>query len=166
MFEKMPDPVECPKVRDILHRWANTLAEIDNATNAMRLVMTQQPLGMQSPEFEKARLAAVTVVGEAQKETSNLKYWPILTDTKGALYILELKSKLEESYNYQLLILSLYGKAAAAFRAGKNPEAPVKEVLSTQDAFGQILKEMGSISSKLGRRYHLSTQEVQKSLQR
>ena len=56
MFGRKPDPEQRRKVLELLTRWSSAIARIDSATDAMRLVIAKQPLGMQSDECEKARL--------------------------------------------------------------------------------------------------------------
>ncbi len=74
MFGRKPDPEQRGKVLELLTRWSSAIARIDEATDAMKLVIVKQPLGMQSEEYEKARLAAIAVVEQVQKETANPRF--------------------------------------------------------------------------------------------
>jgi len=68
MFGRKIDPNERRKVLELLSRWSHAIARIDRATDAMRLTVAEQPLGMQSEEFEKARLAALAVVAGSGRD--------------------------------------------------------------------------------------------------
>ena len=165
MFGRKIDPNERRKVLELLGRWSHSIASIDGATDAMRQAIAVQPLGMQSDEFEKARLAAVTVVGQIQKETTDHLFWPILEDNKGGKILLELQMKLNESYAHQLNLLNFYKVAANAFRSGKDAEAPsAKEIMSANKSFARVFDQMGAIAGKLARHYDISAQEYQREL--
>lgn len=167
MFGRKPDPEQRRKVLELLTRWSSAIARIDSATDTMRLVIAKQPLGMQSDECEKARLAAIAIVEQVQKETTNPRFWPVLEDNNGAKIMWELKAKLEESYGHQLNLLNLYGIAASAFRSGRDSQAPsVRGVESANKAFARILDQMGSIAGKLARHYRISSQDYQQELRR
>ena len=58
MFGRKIDPNERRRVLGLLGRWSRAVARIDKATDTLRLTMVEQPMGMQSEEYEKARLAA------------------------------------------------------------------------------------------------------------
>ena len=165
MFRRKIDPNERHKVLELLGRWSRAIARIDEATDAMRLTIAKQPLGMQSGEFEEARLAAVAVVGQTQKETSDPRFWPILEDNNGGKVMLDLRMKLDESYAYQLNLLNLYKVAADAFRSGKDAQAPsAKEITSANKSFARVLDQMGAIAGKLAKQYGISAQEYQREL--
>ena len=165
MFGRKVDPNECHKVLQLLGCWSRAIATIDRATDTMRLTMAQQPTGMQSKEFEKARLAALEVVAEIQKETMDPRFWPILEDNRGAKIMLDLQMKLNESYAHQLNLLNVYGVAADAFRSGRDAQSPsVKEMMSANKSFARVLDQMGAISGKLARHYRISAQEYQSEL--
>ena len=167
MFSPKPDPEQRRKVLELLTHWSSAIARIDGATDTMRLVIAKQPLGMQSDEYEKARLAAIAVVEQVQKETTNPRFWPVLEDNNGAKIMLELKAKLEESYGHQLNLLNLYGIAASAFRSGRDSQAPsAKEMESANKSFARILDQMGAITGKLAKHYRISPQDYQRELQR
>jgi len=165
MFGPKIDSNERRKVLELLGRWSHSVASIDGSTDAMRQAIAVQPLGMQSDEFEKARLAAVAVVGQIQKETTDHLFWPILEDNRGGKILLELQMKLNESYAHQLNLLNLYKIAANAFRSGKDAEAPsAKEIMSANKSFARVLDQMGAIAGKLARHYGISAQEYQREL--
>ena len=165
MFKRKIDPDERHKVLELLGRWSRAIARIDEATDVMRLTITEQPLGMQSDEFEEARLKAVAVVGQIQKETSDPRFWPILEDNRAGKIMLDLHMKLDESYAYQLSLLNLYKVAADAFRSGRDVHAPsAKEIMSANKSFARVLDQMGAIAGKLARRYGISAQEYQREL--
>ncbi len=167
MFGRKIDPNERHKVLELLDHWSRAIARIDSATDAMRLTIAEQPLGMQSEEFEKARLAALAVVGQVQKETTDPRFWPILEDNSGGKLMLDLQTKLNESYPHQLNLLRLYGMATEAFRSGRDDQAPTaNEMMSANKSFAHILDQMGAIASKLARHYKISAQEYQRELQR
>lgn len=166
MFGRKIGPNERRKVLELLVRWSHAIASIDRATDAMRLTIAQQPLGMQSEEFEKARLAALAVVGQVQKETTDPRFWPILEDNNGGKVMLNLRMKLDESYAHQLNLLNLYKVAAEAFRSGTDTQAPsVKEMTAANKSFARVLDQMGAIGGKLARHYRISTQEYQHEFQ-
>jgi hypothetical protein len=132
----------------------------------MRLTIAEQPLGMQSEEFEKARLEALAVVGQVQKETTNPRFWPVLEDNSGGKVMLNLRMKLDESYAYQLNLLNLYKIAADAFRSGRDAQSPsVKEMTSANKSFARVLDQMGAIAGKFSRHYRISVQEYQRKIQ-
>ena len=122
MFRRKIDPNERHKVLELLGRWSRAVARIDKATDTLRLTMVEQPMGMQSDEYEKARLAAIAVVGQVQKETTDPRFWPILEDNNAGKVMLDLRMKLDESYAHQLNLLNLYKVAADAFRRGRESE--------------------------------------------
>lgn len=166
MFGRKIDPDERRKVLELLSHWYSAIARIDRATNAMRLTVAEQPLGMQSQEFEKARLEALSIVGQVQKETTSPRFWPVLEDNSGAKIMLELQAELDESYAHQLNLLNLYGYAADAFRSGKDAQAPsAKEMTAANKAFAHVLDQMGAIAGKLARHYRISVQDYQRELQ-
>ncbi len=167
MFGRKIDPNERRKVLELLSRWSSAIARIDRETNAMRLIIAEQPLGMQSQEFEKARLKAIALVGQVQKETTSPRFWPVLEDNSGAKLMLDLQMKLDESYPYQLNLLNLYGIAADAFRSRRDDQAPsAKEMTVANDSFARVLDQMGAIGGKLARHYRISVQEYQMELQK
>lgn len=55
MFGQKIDPRERQEVLELLARWAEAISRIDEATNAMRFTIVEQPTGMQSKKFEEAR---------------------------------------------------------------------------------------------------------------
>ena len=74
--------------------------------------------------------------------------------------MIELMSKLDDSYAHQLNLLNLYSFAGEAFRSGRDYEAPsVKEMESANELFARKLDEMGGIAGKLARHYKISPQE-------
>ena len=163
MFKRKIDPNERRKVLELLGRWSRAIVRIDEVTDAMRLTIAEQPLGMQSDEFEEARLAAVAVVGQIQKETTDPRFWPILEDNSGGKVMLDLQMKLNESYAYQLNLLNLYKVAADAFQSGRDAQAPsAKEIMSANKSFARVLDQMGAIAGKLARQYGISSQEYQR----
>lgn len=165
MFGRKIDPNERRKVLELLGRWSRAIARIDEATDAMRLTIAKQPLGMQSDEFEKARLAAVAVVGQIQEETTDPRFWPILEDNRGVKVMLDLHMKLDGSYAHQLSLLNLYKVAADAFRSGRDVHAPsANDIMSANKAFARVLDQMGAIAGKLARKYGISAQEYQREL--
>lgn len=163
MFKRKIDPNERRKVLELLGRWSRAIVRIDEVTDAMRLTIAEQPLGMQSDEFEEARLAAVAVVGQIQKETTDPRFWPILEDNSGGKVMLDLQMKLNKSYAYQLNLLNLYKVAADDFRSGRDAQAPsAKEIMSSNKSFARVLDQMGAIAGKLARQYGISSQEYQR----
>ncbi|MCL4458987.1 MAG: hypothetical protein M1136_08020 [Chloroflexi bacterium] len=167
MFRRTVDPDEREKVLALLNRWYRAIARIDKVTDAMRLTIAVQPLGMQSEEFEKARLAALAVFDEVQRETSDSRFWPILRDNHGAMVMLEFQKKLEEALRHQLNQLRLLGAAAQAFRSRRDREAPsADEMMSSSKAFARVLDDMGAIGWRLVRHYRISAQEYQAELQK
>ncbi len=74
MFSRKPGPEQRRKVLELLTHWSSAIAWIDGATDVTRLVIAEQPLGMQSDEYEKAWLAAIAVVEQVQKETANPRF--------------------------------------------------------------------------------------------
>lgn len=167
MFGRKIDPNERHQVLQLLGRWSRAITRIDTATEAMKLTIAEQPMGMQSEEFEKARLAALAVGQEVQKETENPRFWPILEDNRGAKIMFELHMGLEESYKHQVNMLRLWGVAAEAFRSGRDYEAPSeKELMSIYRSFARVLDDTGKIAGKLTRHYRISPQELQRELQR
>jgi len=164
-WRRSVEPHEQEMVLGLLARWSRATARIDAATDAVRYVTAEQPLGLQSDEFEKARLEALAVLKDIQDETSDREFWPVVEDNKGALLVLELRAKLEESYVHQLYILRLMGAAAEAFRTGRDHEAPTnKELMSANRTFARVLDDMGNVGGKLGRHYRVSGQEIQRQL--
>lgn len=166
MFGRRIDPNERQKVLELLGRWSGAISRIDRVTDDLKLIIAEQPLGMQSEECEKARLAALAVAEQVQKETTDPRFWPILDDNRGAKIMFELKMKLDESYTHQLNILNLLGVAADAFRSGRDSQAPpAEEMMSANKSFGRVLDQMGAIAGKLTRHYRISVQEYQRELQ-
>lgn len=166
MFRRTVDPDEREKVLTLLNRWYRAIARIDKATNAMRLTVAEQPSGMQSEEFEKARLAALAVLEEVQSESGDPRFWPILRDNHGVMVMLEFQKKLEEAHRHQLNQLRLLGAAAQAFRSKREHEAPsADEMMSSNKAFARVLDDMGAIGGRLARHYQISAQEYQAKLQ-
>jgi len=167
MFGRTIDPRERQDVLELLGRWPRAIARIDEATDAMRLTMAEQPMGMQSEEYEEARLAAIEVLRQVRAEISSPRFWPILTDNTGAKTMLELQKKLDECLAHQLNLLNLYGLAASAFRRGRQDQSPShKDVMSANRSFARALDQMGPIGGKLARRYRISLQELQRELRR
>ena len=149
--------------------WRAFTAEERNArarTGApMRLTIAEQPLGMQSEEFEKARLTAVELVGQVQEETSSPHFWPALEDNRGFKIMIDLQTKLDESYAHQLNLLNLYKIAADAFRSGRDAQAPSsKEMTEANELFARVLDQMGTIAGKLTKHYRISAQEYHREL--
>ncbi len=167
MFGRKIDSRERQDVLHLLARWSQAIGRIDEATNAMRFTIAEQRTGMQSEEFEDARLAAIEVVKQVQAETSNSRFWPILGDNAGSKIMLEFQMKLRESYAYQLNLLNLQGIAAEAFRRGRDDQAPSsKELTSANKSFARVLDQIGKVGGKLARHYRISTQEYQSELSR
>ncbi len=166
MFGRKIDPNERQKVLELLGRWSRCIARIDTATDAMKRTIAEQPLGMASEEFEKARLAALEVAEQVRKETTARRFWPVLEDNRGAMIMFEFKMKLEESYGYQLNVLAVMGQAADAFRREREAESPsYEELMSANKSFARVLDQMGKVGGKLARHYRSSLQEVQRELQ-
>lgn len=167
MFGRRIDPRERQDVLELLARWSQAIARIDKATDAMRFTIAEQPMGMQSEEFEKARVAAIEVVKQIQVETSNPRFWPVVGDKEGSKMMLEFQMKLNESYAHQLNLLNLYKIAADAFRRGRDDQAPSnKEFTSANNSFARGLDQIGKIGGKLARHYGISPQEYQREVQR
>ena len=167
MFGRKIDPNERQKVLDLLVHWNRSVTRIDESTSRMRLTIAEQPLGMQSKEFETARLAAVATVEQIRKETSAQQFWPILNDDRSMLIMLELQNKLIESYKHQLNLLRLFGAAAEAFRSGQNYKSPSQqEVTSANSHFARVLDEMGALAGKLARNYRIEGREYLTALRR
>lgn len=165
MFGRKIDSRERQDVLQLLVRWSQAITRIDKATNAMRFTMAEQPMGMQSEEFEETRLAAIDVLREVQTETSSPRFWPVLRDNKGSKMMLEFQMKLNESHAHQLNLLNLYGKAAEAFRRGREEEAPSnKEFILANSSFARVLDQMGKVGGKFARYYHISSQEYQMNI--
>lgn len=160
LFSKAPDPIEKQKALDCLKMWHNTITSIDEATDATRTVIASNPLGSQSDEYEEARLVAVNTVKEAQKNTADLRNWPILSDNDGFKILIELVKDLNESYQHQMNILNLYKAVSQAVRSGDEGAAPsVKEIQRAHESFGRLLDKMGHTAAKLTRHYKISAQE-------
>lgn len=167
MFGRAIHPDERQEVLELLGRWFRAIARIDEATDAMRFTMAEQPMGMQSPEFEQARLSAIAVLKQVQAETSNPRFWPILTDSAGIKMMVEFHSKMDECHAHQLNLLNLYGIAASALRSGREDQAPSnKDIMSANRAFARVLDQMGKMGGRLARHYHISPQEYQRQLRR
>lgn len=165
MFGRTIDPRERQDVLELLGRWPRALARIDEASDAMRFTMVEQPMGMRSEEYEEARLAAIEVLRQVRAEISSPRFWPILKDNVGAITMLELQKKLDECLAHQLNLLNLYGQAASAFRRGRQDQSPShKDVMSANRSFARALDQMGPIGGKLARRYRISLQELQREL--
>lgn len=159
-FSRDPDPIEKQKALNCLRMWHNTITSIDEATDAMRAVIATNPLGMQSDEYENARLVAVNTVKEARKNTGDFRRWPILSDNDGLKILIELVKDLNESYQHQMNLLNLYKAAAQASRSGDESAAPsVKEIQRANKSFGRLLDKMGRTAGKLTRHYKISAQE-------
>ncbi len=167
MFGHKTDDFERNEVLSLLGRWTNAINKIDIATDKMKLTIAQQPNGMQSEEFEAARLKALSVVTEVRSETSNPKFWPILNDLKASKIMLEMQTKLYESYDYQLEILRLLGNARTAFLRGRDDEAPSnKDMMKIYKKHGNIIDDTGKTAAKLAKCYHISPQDYQREIQR
>ena len=166
MFGRRIDPSERQQVLELLGRWSRAIARIDEATDAVRLTIVEQPMGMQSEEFGEARLAAIAVTEEVRKETEHPSFWPILEDNRGGKIMLELRMRLEESHKHQFNMLRLWGVAAEAFGSGRDYQAPSeKELMSIYRSFARVLDDMGKIAGKLARHYRIPPQEYQRELQ-
>lgn len=164
MFGRKVDPSEREDVLGLMGRWFQATATIDQATDAMKSTIAR--LGMQSGEFEEARLAALEVVNRVRTETAAPHFWPILVDKTGARILIEFQQKLHESYAHQLNLLNLYRIAAAAFRGGREDQAPSdKELTAANNSFAHVLDEMGRIGGKLAKHYRISGQEYQRQIQ-
>ena len=162
MFWRKVDSQERGEVLDLLRRWQLATSEIDTATNAMRLAIAEQPMGMQSAEFERARKAALRVLDKVQSQTNDQTFWPVLYDNNGAKTLLDFRSKLEEAHRHQLLQLRLMGAAAEAFRRGREQDAPSqRELMESNRLFAHVLDQLGALGGKLARRYKISAQEIQ-----
>jgi hypothetical protein len=160
-FAKGPDPIEREKALNCLRLWQNTINSIDEAANAMRATIAANPMGMQSDEFERARLVAVSAVKKAQEKTGDFRRWPSLNDSNGLKILAELIKDLNESYQHQMNLLNLYKIAAQAFRIGDERSAPSsKEMKRANESFGRLLDKMGRTASKMARHYEISPQEV------
>lgn len=145
--------------------WRRAIARIDAATDSARLAIVKQPLGIQSKKFEAARKVAIAVVDEVRTETSHEIFWPVVEDNMRTKLMLQLRRKLDESYQHQLNLLLLWKKAAEAFRSGRENQSPTTtEMASANESFGRILDEMGAIAEKLARYYGISPQEYQNEL--
>jgi len=166
MFRRQIDPSERQQVLELLGRWSRAIAGIDEATDAVRLTIAEQPMGMQSEEFGEARLAAIAVTEEVRKETEHPRFWPILEDNHGGKIMLEFRMRLEESHRHQFNMLRLWGVAAEAFRSGRDCHAPSeKEMMSIYKSFARGLDDIGRVAGKLARHYRISPQEYQRELQ-
>jgi len=164
LFSKEPHPLEKLKALECLTIWNQTIKSIDEVTDAMRGVIATHSLGMQSDEFEEARLVAVNTVQGAQKETSELKNWPFLNDNEGMEILIQLVSDLEESYKHQMNLLNLYKIGAQAFKNGDDSAAPSgEEMQEANEAFGRLLDKMGHTAGKLARHYKISAREYLRS---
>ena len=150
------------KVLEVLGAWSNIVVEIDSATDKTRLAIAQN--GMHSHEFEEARIAAIAVVEEAQKQTRDYGFWPVLEDDTGAKLLLDLQMKVDMCYDHQLLLLRLQGTAAEAFRTGDDSHAPsINDIKTANENFERILDEIGKAGGKLARCYKLRGQDIQTS---
>jgi len=162
MFGHKINSTERQQVLELLGRWFRATRRIDTATDAMKLTIAQQSMGMQSQVFENARQEAITVVSQVQNETDNPTFWPILADNKAGRIVLEMQVKLEESYKYQLEILRLLGIARLAFLNGRDSDAPSnKDMMKAYRSHGKVLDEMGHVAGKLARYYNISAQDYQ-----
>lgn len=164
-WRKTIDPNERQTVLELLGRWTRAVNRVDSAMDAAMYVVAKQPLGIQSDEFEKARLEALAVVKDVQDETTQQHFWPILDDNQGGILMFRLREKLDESYGHQLNLLNLQGAAAEAFRAGRDQEAPTtREIMGANQAFARVLDDIGKAAGKLARHYRISAQESQSQL--
>jgi hypothetical protein len=160
MFWRKIDPQERNKVMDLLFRWHTVITRVDEATDKMKQTIAEQPLGIKSIEFERVRLVAVSVVAQIRKETTSPPFWPILTDNQGAMRLIELQQKLDETLNHQLYLLRLSGATAEAFRNGNKDSAPsIQEISLANKAFENMLDDMGVAASHLARHYKISGQD-------
>ena len=167
MFRRTVDPEEHDQVLNLLSRWSHSIAKIDKATDAMRLTIAEQPLGMQSAEFEKARLGALEVFDMVRRETQDPGFWPILYDKNGGKLLLDFQKNLEESHQHQLHHLRLLGAAAEAFRSGREQDSPTsREMMSSNKAFTKALDQMGATGRQLARNYRITVQEYQADLRK
>lgn len=167
MFRRTVNPEERAQVLNLLSRWSHAIARIDKATDAMRLTIAEQPSGMQSGEFEEARLGALVVFDVVRRETQDPGFWPILYDKNGAKILLDFQKNLEESHNHQLNQLRLLGAAAEAFRSGREQDSPTsKEMMSSNKAFAKALDQMGATGSQLARHYRITGQDYQVDLRK
>ncbi|MFC1865417.1 hypothetical protein ACFLYB_01725 [Chloroflexota bacterium] len=162
MFGRQIDPAERHKVLELLIRWSHAMATIDTATDEIRQFIVDQPLGMQSSEFENVCLNAVRVVMKIQKDATNKGFWPALKDKKATKILSELQANLDKSCVLQLKLLDLYKLAASAFRSLKEYDAPsLNEMTIANKAFTSVLDDMGLITGKLAKRYKVAAEEYQ-----
>ena len=129
MFSREIDAQERGQVLDLLRRWQLVKSEIDAATNAMKLAIAEQPMGMQSDEFEQNRRSALIVLDRVQSQTNNPAFWPVLYDNNGAKTLIEFRAKLQEAHRHQLNQLRILGAAAEAFRRGRDEDAPSQRLI-------------------------------------
>ena len=149
---------------DMLRRWQLATSEIDTATSAMRFTVAEQPMGMQSDEFEQARKEALAVLEKVWDQTKSPSFWPVLNDNNGARTQLEFMEELEEAHRHQLKQLNQLGIAAEAFRAGREADAPSQqEMTKSMRDFARVLDQLGALGAKLARHYNISSQEIQAS---
>ena len=156
-------PDERQKVLELLARWSQTTVRIEAAINLVRLTAEEQSLGMQSEEFEKARLEAIEVVNQTQGETTDQQFWPFLENDSGARAMFDLRAKLEESHQHHLSLLRLEGDVAGALRDTQEGKAPsADEIVAAKEALERALDQIGVSVGQIARYYRISPQEYQR----
>ena len=164
LFGERMNTDERQKVLDMLARWFQGTVGIETAVNLVRLTAEEQSLGMQSEEFEKARLAAIEVVDQTQGEIADQQFWPVLEDDSGARVMIDLRAKLKESHQHHLSLLRLEGDVAESLQDTQEEKAPPSgdEIVAAKEALERALNEIGVNVGQLARYYRISPQEYQR----
>lgn len=181
MVQKPAKSQERQAVLDLLARWYQAITRMDQGINkvktavtteaaslspefdeVLKLGLSRETLGSLSPAVEEARLAALRMLDQVRSQTSDPHFWPILSDRKGGMIMLELQKKLEEAYVHQLKLLRVWGIMTDAVRRGRVDQVP--DLATMEKARRHVLDEMGRICWKLAQHYGASPQEVQAAL--
>ena len=155
-------PEERSAVMDLLKRWHEAIERIDEATGRMKQIAANRSLGIQSMEYEVARVGAMAVVHEVRQQTQDDAFWPALTGRKAPAIKEQLKQKMDEATGCQLNLLRVWGLAAEAFRTGKEHSAPsIEELMSLSGDYTRLLGEMGAIGVSLAVWYKITAKELE-----
>jgi len=163
MPRRKATPEERATVLKLLKRWHEATLVIEEATDRMKANAADPSLGIQSVDYEKARVTAMAVVDAVGREGAEPGFWPELGGRKGPAVLAAFKQKWDEALVCQLNVLRVWGLAAAAFRNKRVTDAPpIQELMSLASELASRLDEIGMLGAALAIHYKIPAKELEK----